>query len=248
MPRLCVFSLRSSSISESLHVRASGSCSILDLSPAFADGANIPAKFTCATGPQNPSPALSWTDAPANAKSFVLILTIPTPRSRVGSAHWVSTDIPATTTSLPEAFQPGSVGVSGNSGFRRLGLRRTMPAVGRAPLPFQARRSRCADARPPWPGPRKPTSKRRWKATSSAPPRPLGCISASRSSDAALGAVECDSTSTAPGLPLRTNASRKESVNAIAHRVIASIRPPRRDRGATEWDKSVTAKKRDTMK
>lgn len=99
-------------------------------SPAFTDGGNIPAKFTCDAGPQNPSPALAWNDAPANAKSFALILHDPDAPLAGGFTHWVLFDIPATTTSLPEAFQPGSVGVSGNSGFRRPGYGGPCPPSG----------------------------------------------------------------------------------------------------------------------
>jgi hypothetical protein len=39
-------------------------------------------------------------------------------------------DIPASTTSLPENFQAGSVGVSGNSGFRRQGYGGPCPPSG----------------------------------------------------------------------------------------------------------------------
>src|ERR1041384_6046722 len=107
-------------------------------SPAFAEGANIPSKYTCDAGQTNPSPALTWKDAPANAKSFVLIMHDPDAPLAGGFTHWVLFDIPATTTRLPENFQAGSVGVSGHSGFRppghcgpgparRLGQRRLPP-------------------------------------------------------------------------------------------------------------------------
>ena len=99
-------------------------------SPAFKEGSNIPSKFTCDAGTTNPSPALSWTDAPANAKSFVLIMHDPDAPLAGGFTHWVLFDIPATTTSLPENFQPGGVGTSGNSGFRRAGYGGPCPPSG----------------------------------------------------------------------------------------------------------------------
>ena len=99
-------------------------------SPAFANDANIPAKFTCDAGMQNPSPALAWKDAPAGTKSFVLILHDPDAPLAGGFTHWVLFDIPAATKELPEAFQPGSVGVSGNSGFRRAGYGGPCPPTG----------------------------------------------------------------------------------------------------------------------
>ncbi len=99
-------------------------------SAAFAEGGNIPAKFTCDAGMQSPSPALSWKDAPANTRSFVLIMHDPDAPIAGGFTHWVLFDIPAATTSLPEGFQPGSVGVSGNSGFRRQGYGGPCPPSG----------------------------------------------------------------------------------------------------------------------
>jgi Raf kinase inhibitor-like YbhB/YbcL family protein len=99
-------------------------------SPAFTDGGNIPPKFTCDAGMQNPSPGLAWKDAPANTKSYVLIVHDPDAPLAGGFTHWVLFDIPATTTSLPEGFQPGSVGVSGNSGFRRQGYGGPCPPSG----------------------------------------------------------------------------------------------------------------------
>jgi Raf kinase inhibitor-like YbhB/YbcL family protein len=99
-------------------------------SPAFTDGSAIPSKFTCDAGQQNPSPALAWKDAPAATKSFVLILHDPDAPMAGGFTHWVLFDIPATTKELPENFQPGSIGVSGTSGFRRQGYGGPCPPTG----------------------------------------------------------------------------------------------------------------------
>jgi len=99
-------------------------------SPAITEGGAIPSKFTCDAGQQNPSPALAWKDAPAAAKSFVLILHDPDAPMAGGFTHWVLFDIPATAKELPENFQPGSVGVSGTSGFRRQGYGGPCPPTG----------------------------------------------------------------------------------------------------------------------
>ena len=99
-------------------------------SPAFTDGGNIPSKYTCDAGRENPSPALAWKDAPAGAKSFVLIMHDPDAPMAGGFTHWVLFDIPAATNSLPENFQANSIGVSGNSGFRRLGYGGPCPPSG----------------------------------------------------------------------------------------------------------------------
>jgi Raf kinase inhibitor-like YbhB/YbcL family protein len=99
-------------------------------SPAFTEGGNIPSKYTCDAGPTSPSPALTWKEAPANANSFVLIMHDPDAPLAGGFTHWVLFDIPATTTSLAENFQAGSVGISGNSGFRRAGYGGPCPPTG----------------------------------------------------------------------------------------------------------------------
>jgi Raf kinase inhibitor-like YbhB/YbcL family protein len=99
-------------------------------SSAFQNNGNIPSKFTCDAGQTNPSPALAWSDAPANTKSFALIMHDPDAPLAGGFTHWVLFDIPAETKQLPEGFQAGSVGVSGNSGFRRQGYGGPCPPSG----------------------------------------------------------------------------------------------------------------------
>jgi Raf kinase inhibitor-like YbhB/YbcL family protein len=69
-------------------------------------------------------------DAPAGAKSFVLIMHDPDAPMPGGFTHWVLFDIPVATTQLPENFQAASVGVSGNSGFRRPGYGGPSPPTG----------------------------------------------------------------------------------------------------------------------
>ena len=99
-------------------------------SSAFTNGGNIPSKFTCDAGQTSPSPALTWTDAPAGTKSFVLIMDDPDVPMPGGFTHWVLADIPGTATNLPEGFQTGSLGVSANSGFRRPGYGGPCPPTG----------------------------------------------------------------------------------------------------------------------
>jgi hypothetical protein len=59
------------------------------MSPAFSHEGSIPKQFTCEG--QNISPALSWTDAPKETKSFVLILRDPDAPKKDGFTHWSST-------------------------------------------------------------------------------------------------------------------------------------------------------------
>ncbi|MBZ5575520.1 MAG: YbhB/YbcL family Raf kinase inhibitor-like protein [Acidobacteriia bacterium] len=77
----------------------------------FADGGMIPAKYTCAAGQNSPSPAISWSGAPANTQSYVLILHDPDPVLN-GSAtndvlHWAIFDIPGDAKGLPEGVKAG---------------------------------------------------------------------------------------------------------------------------------------------
>jgi Raf kinase inhibitor-like YbhB/YbcL family protein len=75
---------------------------------AFADGAQIPAKYTQA-GDQV-SPALTWTNTPAGTVTFVLHMhDIDVARNKTtdDQAHWVVWNIPGTATGLPEGVPKG---------------------------------------------------------------------------------------------------------------------------------------------
>jgi len=87
-------------------------------SSAFADGAAIPDKYTCSpdgktmTSPANmTSPPLSWVNAPAGTKSFVLLLHDPDAhagKTLDDITHWMVFNIPADATSLPEGVKADS--------------------------------------------------------------------------------------------------------------------------------------------
>nr|WP_330359590.1 PQQ-dependent sugar dehydrogenase [Actinosynnema sp. ALI-1.44] len=76
-------------------------------SPAFADNAMIPAKYTCAgdgTAGQDPSPPLAW-GKNTDAKSYAIVFS-----DRVNDGnkrHWIIWDIPPGTVSLPENLGSG---------------------------------------------------------------------------------------------------------------------------------------------
>ncbi|MDE3109132.1 MAG: YbhB/YbcL family Raf kinase inhibitor-like protein [Acidobacteriota bacterium] len=96
-------------------------------SPAFQDVGTYPDKYSCAPGgamtqPANmTSPPLSWANAPAGTKSFVLLLHDPDAHARKtvdDITHWIIFNIPGDATSLPEGVKadaPASVGVQGNN-------------------------------------------------------------------------------------------------------------------------------------
>lgn len=56
--------------------------------------------FGCTGG--NVSPALSWSGAPANTKSFAITVYDPDAPTGSGFWHWVVFNIPANTTSIPK--------------------------------------------------------------------------------------------------------------------------------------------------
>jgi Raf kinase inhibitor-like YbhB/YbcL family protein len=81
---------------------------------AFADGAEIPVRFSQAAPGAAPgegtSPALSWTNAPAGTRSFVLHmhdLDVARNRTTEDQLHWLVWNIPATATGLPEGVPRG---------------------------------------------------------------------------------------------------------------------------------------------
>jgi len=85
-------------------------------SSAFAEGAAIPKKYSC--DGENVSPQLKWSGAPANTKSFALIMDDPDAPGGTFT-HWVAFDIPATQTEIAEGAK--SVGKGGKNGRGQTG-------------------------------------------------------------------------------------------------------------------------------
>ncbi len=76
---------------------------------AFADGAEIPAKYTQA-GDQT-SPAISWSNVPAGTVTFLLHMhdmEVSRNHTTEDQLHWLVWNIPATATGLPEGVPKGS--------------------------------------------------------------------------------------------------------------------------------------------
>jgi Raf kinase inhibitor-like YbhB/YbcL family protein len=71
-------------------------------SSAFENGAMLPAEHRCSG---TPSPPLRWSGAPADTKSFAVILRDLDFAN--GYLHWIIYDIPATTTELPAGVPVG---------------------------------------------------------------------------------------------------------------------------------------------
>ena len=83
-------------------------------SPGMPDNSKLPAKAAgnFAKNPnctgQNVSPALAWTNAPANTRSFVIIWDDQAGRAGLGVSHAVIYGIPASTTSFAEGALGGA--------------------------------------------------------------------------------------------------------------------------------------------
>jgi hypothetical protein len=76
----------------------------------FADGGRVPNKYTCAASPTSPSPAMTWSGAPATTQSYVVILHDPDPvinGSINDVLHWAIFDIPGDAKGLPEGVKAG---------------------------------------------------------------------------------------------------------------------------------------------
>ena len=92
------------------------------VSLAFTEGDTIPVKYTCDGA--DTSPDLSWSNAPAGTKSFVLIMDDHT----VTWDHWVVFDIPSTTNSVQEGHEPP--GTKGKNTWGNLGYEGPCPPSG----------------------------------------------------------------------------------------------------------------------
>ena len=105
-------------------------------SPAFADGSEIPVACTCEGA--DTSPRLEWSGAPADTKSFALIVDDPdapdpAKPQRVW-VHWVLYNIPADATFLHEGATSASLPagtLEGTNDWKRTGYGGPCPPVGR---------------------------------------------------------------------------------------------------------------------
>jgi Raf kinase inhibitor-like YbhB/YbcL family protein len=76
------------------------------MTSAYADGANIPAKYSCA----GVSPSLQWSYVPPGTVSYALIFHDPDvqhpPKNMWDVTHWIVWNIPGNLTQLPEGVAP----------------------------------------------------------------------------------------------------------------------------------------------
>ncbi len=80
-------------------------------SSAYTEGSMIPTQYSCAD-PSAASPELSWSNAPAAAVSFAVVMhdTDAAPmKGTMDVTHWIFWGIPATSTSVPAGVKPDSM-------------------------------------------------------------------------------------------------------------------------------------------
>ena len=105
-------------------------------SAAFAQGAELPARFTCEG--KNCSPELHWSGVPANARSLLLIVDdpdAPDPNApKLTWVHWLLYNIPVQSTGLAEGIAPAELPLGtleGITDFKGTGWRGPCPPIGR---------------------------------------------------------------------------------------------------------------------
>ena len=87
-----------------------GNMSFSITSTAFADGAEIPVKYSC--DGESISPPLAWGQGPAGTASFALIMDDPD--APIGMfTHWIIFNLPPDTQGLPEAITKDATLASG---------------------------------------------------------------------------------------------------------------------------------------
>ena len=110
--------------------------SLILMSSAFENGAEIPARYTCKG--DDVSPPLNWEGVPEDARSLVLIIDdpdAPDPRApKMVWVHWVLYNIPPDINSLAEhittaTLPPGAI--EGINDWQRLGYGGPCPPIGR---------------------------------------------------------------------------------------------------------------------
>jgi Raf kinase inhibitor-like YbhB/YbcL family protein len=98
-------------------------------SAAYQEGQRIPARFT-GEG-DDVSPALSWSEPPAGAKEWALIMDDPDAPTSDPWVHWVMYKIPPATRRLPEgASKSAAAGVQGTNSFDETGYNGPYPPKG----------------------------------------------------------------------------------------------------------------------
>ena len=113
-------------------VKEIGEISLTVSSPAFQEGSKIPAGYTC--DGQDVSPALTWSEPPAETQAFALIVDDPDAPSGAFT-HWLIFNIPPESRQLAEATpaqaQLPNGALQGKSDFGNIGYGGPCPPAGK---------------------------------------------------------------------------------------------------------------------
>jgi len=115
-------------------VAVAAAASFILASSAFSHKGEIPAKYTCEGA--NYSPPLKWEGAPANTKSFAIIVDdpdAPDPQNpKMTWVHWVAYNIPPSIQSLDEHTEKLPQGAfDGMNDWHKKGYGGPCPPIGR---------------------------------------------------------------------------------------------------------------------
>jgi Raf kinase inhibitor-like YbhB/YbcL family protein len=101
-------------------------------SAVFQQGAEIPSHYT--SDGEDASPELSWRDAPAKTKSFVLLAHDPDAPRPGGFTHWVVYNIPPETghidDNVPDTERVSGLGMQGKNDGGKIGYMGPAPPSG----------------------------------------------------------------------------------------------------------------------
>ncbi len=108
-------------------LRVEAPASVAVTSPAFRDGEDVPARFTCDGA--GTSPPLTWSATAGAARSWALV--VDDPDAPGGTyVHWVVLDVPAATRSVGPGAVPGG-GVQADNSAGDAGYAPPCPPSGR---------------------------------------------------------------------------------------------------------------------
>ncbi len=101
-------------------------------SSAFQQARSIPTRYTC--DGENVSPALSWRGAPAETRSFALIMDDPDAPGASGFTHWavynIPTSVAALPSNLPREEQIADICLQGKNDSGKIGYSGPCPPAG----------------------------------------------------------------------------------------------------------------------
>jgi phosphatidylethanolamine-binding protein (PEBP) family uncharacterized protein len=107
----CILILAGSAMAQDVAKKAPAGPGLTLTSTSFADGGEIPTKYTQSVS-QPISPQLAWINVPAATVSFALIMHDPdaAPQRKTDDVlHWLMFNIPASQRELPEGRAPQKI-------------------------------------------------------------------------------------------------------------------------------------------